>query len=528
MGRLADSIILLWGWRRLFLAMLAGAVTAFALAPFDLVPVPLVTIPILVWLIDGSTPPVGTGFLRRLLPAFGVGWAFGFGYFLAGLWWIGVSFLVDGDTFAWLMPVAVVVFPALLGIIWGVGTALARLFWSDGWPRIVVFAIAMTGVEWLRGHILTGFPWNAFGYALMPEPVLMQSAAVVGVWGITLLAFLVFAAPVLLVRTGERFRVAALLCILLLLAADAAYGVLRLRNASDETVAGVRLRIVQPNIDQRTKEDPAFWAESFRQTINLSAAPAAQAVTHVIWPETAIPYILTESPQQLAAIAAMLDPGMVLLAGAPRADQPDENGDRAVMNSILVIEDGGVIIDSYDKVHLVPFGEYLPLQGFLEGIGLRQLISLPGGFEAGVQQRSIVAGTAPAFAPLICYEAIFPHEVVPDGDRPGWLLNVTNDAWYGDTPGPRQHLRQAIVRAVEEGLPLVRAANTGISAIVDPYGRIVASLELNETGVIDGDLPAALPRTTYARFGDTLTAAIAIVLAILAGLGRMTQTRRPD
>lgn len=261
MGRLADSIILLWGWRRLLLAVVAGAVTALALAPFDIVPVALVTVPILVWLIDGSTPPVGTGLLRRLLPAFGVGWAFGFGYFLAGLWWIGVSFLVDGDTFAWLMPVAVVVFPALLGIIWGVGTALARLFWSDGWPRILVFAIAMTAVEWLRGHILTGFPWNAFGYALMPEPVLMQSAALVGVWGITLLAFLVFAAPVLLVRTGERGRVAALLCIVLLLVADAGYGVLRLRNASDDTVAGVRLRIVQPNIAQRDKDDPSRWPE---------------------------------------------------------------------------------------------------------------------------------------------------------------------------------------------------------------------------------------------------------------------------
>jgi len=528
MGRLADSIILLWGWRRLLLAVVAGAVTALALAPFDIVPVALVTVPILVWLIDGSTPPVGTGLLRRLLPAFGVGWAFGFGYFLAGLWWIGVSFLVDGDTFAWLMPVAVVVFPALLGIIWGVGTALARLFWSDGWPRILVFAIAMTAVEWLRGHILTGFPWNAFGYALMPEPVLMQSAALVGVWGITLLAFLVFAAPVLLVRTGERGRVAALLCIVLLLVADAGYGVLRLRNASDDTVAGVRLRIVQPNVAQRDKDDPSRWPESFRQTLLLSDGPATEPVTHVIWPETAIPYLLTESPQQLAAIAGMLDPGMVLLAGAPRADQRDEDGDRAVTNAILVVDDGGVIVDSYDKVHLVPFGEYLPLKDVLEGIGLRQLIALPGGFEAGVQRRSIAAGNAPAFAPLICYEVIFPGAVVPEGERPGWILNVTNDAWYGDTPGPRQHLRQAIVRAVEEGLPLVRAANTGISAIVDPYGRIITSLDLNVSGVIDGDLPAALPRTTYARFGDTIPAVLAIVLAILAGAGRMTQTTRPD
>jgi len=528
MSRLADSIILLWGWRRLLLAIVAGAVTALALAPFDLFPLPLLTIPILVWLIDGSAPPVGTRFTRRLLPAFGVGWGFGFGYFLAGLWWIGVSFLVDGDTFAWLMPVAVVVFPALLGLLWGLATAVARVFWSDGWPRVIVFALAMTAVEWLRGHMLTGFPWNAFGYALMPDPVLMQSTAVVGVWGITLLAFLVFAAPVLLVRTGERGRVGVLAAIVLLLVADAGYGVLRLRNASAETVAGVRLRIVQPNIDQRTKENPARWDESFRETLVLSDGPAAEPVTHVIWPETAIPYILTESPQELAAIAGLLDPGQVLVVGAPRADQPDENGGRAVFNSILVIGDGGVIEDSYDKVHLVPFGEYLPLQNLLEGIGIRQLISLPGGFGAGVQRRTLVAGAAPPLAPLICYEAIFPREVVPDGERPGWILNVTNDAWFGDTPGPRQHLRQAIVRAVEEGLPLVRAANTGISAIVDPYGRIVASLDLDTSGVIDGDLPAALPPTTYARYGDIIPAAIAIVLAIFAGIGRMTQARRPD
>ncbi|MGD9740623.1 MAG: apolipoprotein N-acyltransferase [Bauldia sp.] len=530
MTRLADSVILLWGWRRWLLALIAGAITALALAPFDLVPIAFLTIPIFVWLIDGSVPPEGSGILRRVRPAAAVGWWFGFGYFVSGLWWLGPSFLVDGDEFAFLLPFGVVGLPAVLAILWALGAVVARLLWCDGWSRVLVFAIVMTIVEWLRGHIFTGFPWNAFGYALMPTPAFMQAASLVGVWGITLLAFLVFAAPVLLARShdGSRGRLVAFAAIAILLLADIAFGLARLRSADGAVVPDVRLRLVQASIPQAVKNDPSQRGTMLQRQIDLSRSPGIGAITHVIWPETAVPYILTEEPEALAALGGMLDPGAVLIAGAPRAADPQEGRRGPVTNSVLVIDDNGVILDAYDKVHLVPFGEYLPMRDLLESIGIREIIPLPGGFAAGAERRSLVAGNAPPFVPLICYEIIFPAEIMPPGERPAFILNVTNDAWYGDTPGPRQHFRQSIVRAVEEGLPLVRSANNGISAIVDAYGQVSASLGLNEVGVVDGELPASLPATVYSRLGDAVPGVLVAVLALIAAVGRIATASREN
>lgn len=532
MNRLADSIILLWGWRRILLAFLAGASLVLTLPPFNALPVGWIAIPILVWMIDGAATPEGTGFLRRLMPAFWVGWWFGFGYFVAGLWWIGASFLVEADVFAWLMPFAVVVFPAALALLWAVGIALARLLWTDGWPRLLFLAVIMTLVEWLRGHILTGFPWNTVGYALMPDPLLMQPASIVGLWGMTLLALVVFAAPVLLVGGNEsgRGRWLAFVLILLVFLGDIGFGLLRLRGADEATVADVRLRIVQAAIPEETKQDPGAARANFDQQLALSRSSpppgSGDGPTLIIWPETAVPYILTEQPGALAAIADMLPSGVTLVTGAPRRAAVAPLTGPDVYNSVLVISDTGEIRDSYDKVHLVPFGEYLPLADILEPWGIRQLITLPGGFATGLQRRTLTAGNAPPFSPLICYEAIFPGAVTEEGVRPAWLLNVTNDAWYGNTPGPHQHLQQAIVRAVEEGVPLVRAANTGISVIVDAYGRVQARLDLGEVGVIDGALPQALPETLYARYGDLIPAILLGIVLVIAVVGRFGSGRQ--
>jgi apolipoprotein N-acyltransferase len=528
MNRLADSIILLWGWRRFLLAFLAGATTVLALPPFNASPVAWLTIPILIWMIDGSAMSGKSGFLRRMRPAFAVGWWFGFGYFFAGLWWFGSSFLVEADVFGWMMPFAVLALTAGLALLWGAGVAVARLFWTDGWVRVLVLAVVMTAVEWIRGHALTGFPWNAFGYTLMPDPVLMQSASVIGMWGVTLLAFLVFGAPVLLIGGSEtgRGRRLTFVLIILALAADLGFGFLRLGGAEDNVVAGVRLRIVQANIAEEIKQDPEADEASFQRHIDLSRSSPQPGQGNgpnlIIWPETAVPYLLTEEPARLAQLADMLPPNVTLVTGALRR----QSGGDGIANSVLVISDQGVITDSYDKVHLVPFGEYLPFGDFLEGLGIRQLITLPGGFAAGLERRTLVAGNAPPFSPFVCYEAIFPGEVTEPGVRPGWLLNVTNDGWYGDTPGPKQHFQQAVLRAVELGLPLVRAANTGISAIVDAYGRTAARLNIGESGVIDGNLPAALPPTIYARAGDLVPAGLTLVLAIVAIIGRLFAARR--
>jgi apolipoprotein N-acyltransferase len=243
----------------------------------------------------------------------------------------------------------------------------------------------------------------------------------------------------------------------------------------------------------------------------------------VVWPETAIPYVLTDAPGNLAAIGAMLPTGATLITGSHRAIG---SGERAITNSVLVINDRGEIVDSYDKVHLVPFGEYLPFADLLEPLGIRQLISLPGGFAAGLERRTLTAGSAPPFAPLICYEAIFPGEAVAEGARPEWLLNATNDAWFGDSQGPRQHFRQARLRAIEEGLPLVRAANTGISAIVDAYGRVRAVMDVGVEGAIDGDLPRSLAPTLYVKYRDAVPAGLVFLALFTAFAGRFGASRR--
>jgi apolipoprotein N-acyltransferase len=296
----------------------------------------------------------------------------------------------------------------------------------------------------------------------------------------------------------------------------------------------VRLRIVQPGIDQSDKWQSENEEAIVRKYLELSdgaTSPERSGVgsaTILIWPESAFPFLLTERPEVLAAIDTLLPEGTVLVTGAARSD-PTAGRDNPprVFNSVYVIDDTGEILDAYDKVRLVPFGEFLPFRGIFEAAGIRQLIALPGGFSAGVRRTVLTAPSAPPFSPLICYEAIFPGEVVAPGTTPGWLLNLTNDAWYGATPGPYQHFAQARLRAVEEGLPLIRAANSGISAIVDPYGRVVRSLGLNVVGILDGDLPARLDGTIQGRFGAIVFALLALIsIAIIAAAGGLARSGR--
>lgn len=527
MDRVANWVLVSWGWRRRIAAFAAGAASVLAQPPFFLFPVLWLTFPVLVWLIDGAVPGERHGGLRRLWPAFAAGWWFGFGYFLAGLWWVGSAFLVEAEEFGWLMPVAVVALPAGLALFWGLGAALARLFWSAGWTRIFALAFALAAAEWLRGHVLTGFPWNAVGYALTAGEALMQSAALFGVEALSALAVLVFAAPALLWPADEQGRRHVWLPSLGLagVAGLALFGLLRLAQADGETVPGTTLRIVQPAIDQAAKWRPENRDSVFRSYLDLSRAggPILPG-TVLVWPESAFPFALTEEPAAIAAIADLLPPATTLVTGAARIDR--STGRRRVFNSIYVIDDAGVIQAAYDKVHLVPFGEYLPFQEALEALGLRQLTKLRGGFAAGRGRRPMPLPAAPSFAPLVCYEIIFPGAVLPQGPRPGFLLNVTNDAWFGRTIGPYQHLHQARVRAVEEGLPLVRAANTGISAVADAYGRLLARSRLGEPAVFDAPLPAAAAPPPYARFRGGIFLVLLAGMALVAIFGSLHSVRR--
>ena len=515
--RFAHSVILASGWRRALIAFAAGAISVLALAPFSFWPILFLTFPILIWLVDGASASRWGG----AAAAFVDGWCFGFGYFVAGLYWIGNAFLVDAKMFGWLLPIAVTILPAGLALFTGLGLALARLLWIRGPLRVLALAVGLTVAEWLRGHVLTGLPWNTFGHAFAGSLILAQGASLVGMWGLTFAAVAVFASPATLAddRADTPRPWLPVAAGMLVLASMALFGGIRLATTPTEFVADVKLRIMQPNLQQDQKFNYSAKDDVMRRYLALSrgasGAPDAggqgsglAGITHLIWPESAFPFLLTREADALAQIADLLPQGTVLITGAARAEASATVRNPRVYNSLYVIDHDGGILSVYDKVHLVPFGEYLPFQATLERMGLLQLTKLPGGFLAGDRRRAIEAPRAPPFLPLICYEIIFAGQAVPPGERPAWMLNVTNDAWFGFSPGPYQHFEQARLRAIEEGLPLVRAANTGISAVADPLGRVTASLGLGAEGILDAPLPRQIVRPFYARTGDAILALV--------------------
>jgi apolipoprotein N-acyltransferase len=521
--KLAHSIVLAWGWRRVAIAFIAGAASTLALAPFNAWPILFLTFPVLVWLVDGAA----AGRLGGVGAAAIAGWWFGFGYFLAGLYWIGFAFLVDADKFAWLLPIAVVALPAGMALYTAFGLALARLLWTRGALRVLILAATLTAAEWLRGHVVSGFPWNAFGYALTGPLALAQASALIGLWGMTFLAVAIFASPAVLADhpgdSPRRFLApAASVAILLALAG---YGAIRLAQHPTSFVSGVRLRIMQPNLTQDERFNYGAKQRVMQRYLALSdratgpQTSGVKDVTHLIWPESAFPFYLAREADALAQIASLLARHSVLITGAVRAAAMAPSGAVRAYNSVYVIDRDGSIAGIYDKVHLVPFGEYLPFTDFLESLGLISLTKMPGGFLAGDRRRLMTVPGAPSMLPLICYEVIFPDAAVPRGERPGWLLNLTNDGWFGISTGPHQHFQQARVLAIAEGLPLVRAANTGISAVVDPLGRIIKELPLGPEGVLDSGLPQPIAPTPYARIGDYIAYAL-VAAGLLLGLAR--------
>jgi len=510
--KLSGFFILQWGWKRAMLAFAAGGISSLAMAPFDLFWLLFATFPVLVWLIDGTAADPGPSFFARLKPSFITGWWFAFGYFLAGLWWVGAALLVEADTFAWMVPFAVLGLPAFLALYWAIAIAIARIFWSDDWRRIVILAACLGLAEYLRATLFTGFPWNSVGYAALSNEIMMQSVSVLGIYGITPLAILVFATPAIFApgsgQKPRRMR-ALLLVSLSLVVAHVGFGIWRLQQNPTEFVEGVKLRLVQPAILQEEKWLPEKESEIFNSYISLSDA-ANGDITHFIWPESAFPFILTQRRDALAAIGNMLPKDSYLITGAMRVEAGTQGkSEFRVFNSVYVINDEGEITGAADKLHLVPFGEYLPFQELAERIGLQQLTGIDGGFTPASKREILSTKTAGSFLPLICYEITFPGQIRPKNSSekppstsPGWIVNVTNDGWFGNTPGPYQHQRQAVIRGVEEGLPVVRAANSGISSVSGPYGRNFGLLPLGKRGKLDAKLPLPAATTYFTLYGN--------------------------
>jgi apolipoprotein N-acyltransferase len=490
-----NVITSLSGWRRLAAAFAAGAVSATGFAPLEFFPALLLGYAVLVLLIDGADKAS-----HPVRAAAAAGWAFLFGQFLVGFHWIGYAFMVDPAAHLWQMPFALVGLTAGLALYGALAGALSAWFWQDGPARIFVFAVFFSLCEWLRGHLLTGFPWNLSGYGWGLVPALLQTASLVGVYGLSFLTILLGAALAEFACGRWRIPAATSLVFALLLA----FGVYRLDATSIHHVQGVVVRLVQPDVPQREKYVRRLMQRNWDRLINLSATPAAEATGRpsvIVWPEAATGFPVARAPGALDQIALFTGRGQTVITGSERISETP--GGAAFYNSLYLFGAFGALPQVYDKFHLVPFGEYVPFASLLGRIGITKLTNGPSGFSAGDHPHLLAVPGAPSISPLICYEVIFPGEVTEIGaPRPGWFVNVTDDSWFGPWAGPRQHLLIARVRAIEEGLPIARAANTGISAMIDPLGRISARLGLNRMGVVDAPLPAALPETVYARLGD--------------------------
>ncbi len=473
------------GWKRIGLSFAFGSVMAMAMPPFNGFPLLWICLPALIFLLQGT---------KTKSQAFFTGWSFAFGFFVFGLYWIAASMFVDIKRFWWAVPVAVAGLPALFAIYYGLAAAFARKIGLHGLQGILAFGLLWFLADYARGYLFTGFPWNLHAYAFSGVLPILQITAVIGIFGLNLLTIVAACLPASLGSGSKSARILFAYSIVLFIAL-AAGGEYRLQTTAVRTVPDVRVRLVQPNISQANKWRMNERDNHFRKHIELSAVPGDKPVTHIFWPETASTYYLSEDAYRRKEIANSIPATAFVLTGVIQRTL-DQEGKTRFYNSLVAVDGLGRLVAGYDKFHLVPFGEYMPFRKILP---VSAIAASDADFSAGAGPRSLRVLGLPLFSPLICYEAIFPGEVIDQNDRPEFLLNVTNDGWYGTSTGPYQHFAIARARAIEEGLPLLRVANTGISGIIDPLGRVVERLGLNKEGVIDGEIPSSLPQTIYAK-----------------------------
>lgn len=465
--------------------LLAGFLTVGALPPWHVWPLLFIAFP---WLLLQINRAVSK---RR---AFACGYWFGFGFFAAGLSWVGNALLIDAAVFGWLYPLVLLAAGGFFGLFTAVPALLAYLF-RGLYARWLALAGFWVLSEWLRSFILTGFPWNLLGSVLAFDITLLQAAALIGTYGLSGLVLLAASAPALCLhyrnRTALIISLSIIIGISLLLWG---FGSWRLKQYP-ERAGNLKIRIVQPAIPQQMKWQPDTLEDNFADYISLSRSPGFEDIDFVIWGETASPFPLDLDREHLLQAAAAVPPQGFLITGLVRYGFDPDEGYYRPRNSLLVIGRNGEIAAAYDKSHLVPFGEYIPLRRFLPQ-WIRPITGAIANFMPGQGPQALQAGNYPSFGGLICYEIIFPGQVAARNPRPEWLVNLTNDGWYGDSAGPYQHLVTTQLRAVEEGLTIVRAANTGISAVISPVGKIIAELGLNRRGFIDANLPQTLTIST--------------------------------
>ncbi len=473
--------------------LILGTVSAVGFQPYSFIPVLCATFGGLFWILNQTTTKK---------QAFFTGFCFGFGLGASSLFWVTNALLIDAKSFGWAVPLV----PIGFGLFFGFYYALATLgtFWAKpGWGRLCAFAGALTITEWLRGWLFTGFPWNTPGAVWTAFDPVLQSAAVWGVYGLTFISVFWFCGVVFLLK--RQWISAGIIAFSFILVTGLGY--VRLLGNEKAVIWGMTVRLVQPNIPQTLKWDADSAEDNFMQHIRLSKAPGADKVTHVIWSEVATPYLLDQDLQARAMTISAVHQEGTLITGSLRRSEPEK-----LSNSILVLNDVAQIVSLYDKSHLVPFGEYVPLRGILP---MEKIIPIASDFKPGTGPKTVRIPGAPPAGMSVCYEIIFPGRIVDNEHRPDWIINVTNDAWYGISAGPYQHLAAARLRAAEEGLPVVRVAGSGISAVINPYGGVVKSLPLGQKGVLDSPVPQKLKPTVFAFVGNGLAVGLAILCFII-------------
>lgn len=515
-------------WIARLLALAAGLAAALAFPPFGLLP-GLLGYGLMLRMADTEGP-------RPLRSALFRGWLAGVGYFSVSVWWITEPFMVDAANQGWMAPFALLLMAGGLALFWGLAALIYRLIRPGDWTRVLLFAAALSGMEWLRGHVLTGFPWNLPGETWAAGSAPSQAAAYVGAYGLTFITVALASSSALLFDPiSRRAKLTAAGVGLAVLAGLYGGGAARLAAAQGPAADAPLVRLVQANIDQKEKWRPENLQAVFDTYMAMTAQPGGQVPDVVVWPEGALPAVIDDllapgSPY-LDRLGAGLKPGQTLMMGANRVG-PGPKGGVAYYNSLVAFRREGAlggglrVTGVYDKHRLVPFGEFLPLGQIATRLGIRSLVHMPDDFTAGADPKPIRPLGLPAVQPLICYEALFPRFTAEaarrSGVRPAWILNVSNDAWFGATSGPWQHLNIASYRAIEEGLPIARATPTGVTAMIDAHGRVVEGrrLGLGQQGVIDMRLPRALPPTLYSRFGEIFFATLLISSVLIPVISR--------
>jgi apolipoprotein N-acyltransferase len=492
--------------------ILLGALNALAMPPFYFFPILLISFPIFIRLLDKSMKTI-----HACLKTF----LFFFAFHVFGLYWISAALFVDIADNWWVLPFALSGLPALLALYPAIAVGIwQRMAWQ-GSARLIALIVLLAFTEWFRGWAFTGFPWNSWGYTWVAFLPIMQSVAVIGIYGLSL-STLVFAfLPVFFARHyHDRFSRVFVGGFALFVLAMVAWGAGRLQTTLPTQSNPYMVRIVQPNIPQTIKWNPQIRAENERKLWAHSVQKSDVVPNIVIWPETSVSLFDTMDVRRMEAmLQQLINPKTVLAAGVMETEMGD-NGAQQYFNRLSFYNNTGHRIGSYDKTHLVPFGEFLPFQQYWP---VTPVAFKNGSMTRGKGIETLSLENVPPVSPLICYEAIFSGETALNKPRPQWILNVTNDAWYGTTTGPYQHLAITRTRAIEEGLPVVRAANTGISAVIDPFGRIIEKLPLNSEGIIDQPLPQSLKPTLFAKYGNRIFFILLAGLFILAWIWQRTR-----